>query len=372
MVAVNGVKFIKVSLENKLGYVKYDPELLGPEAVRQNIEDMGFDASLTPPAEKIEESMVRIGVKGMTCQSCVKNVEDVISEKSGVRKIAVNLEKAEAVVWYDAKQTHPAELRDQIEDMGYDASLTAQNESEHLPGDSSQTCLIRVEGMTCQSCVKNIEGNIGKQNGVKDVVVSLETKEATIRYEPLSTSPEALRNQIEDLGFDAFLARDSDSCSIGIRGMTCQSCVRNIESNISALPGVCNITVTLEDNKADIQYKSDVITAREITNKINDLGYNAKLLSDEKEPKSKQKRITIVVSGMHSKSCTNIIEKRLLELAGVNKVESSLLSETADVWFEEGKVTSEQLCAAVNAAGDFSAIVRGETGLTLKNMQWCV
>ena len=32
-------------------------------------------------------------------------------------------------------------------------------------------CGVEVEGMTCQSCVNNIEGTIGKLNGVKDIKV---------------------------------------------------------------------------------------------------------------------------------------------------------------------------------------------------------
>ena len=361
MVAVNGVKFIKVSLEKKLGYVKYDPESLTPEAIRQSIEDMGFDVSLTPPAEKAQKSMARLSVEGMTCQSCVKNIESVIGEKPGVIEIQVNLEKKEAVIWYDSKQTSPTELQDLIEDMGFTASLIADKQSEHLSSGNTLTCVIRVEGMTCQSCVKNIEGNMKKYVGVNDITVSLERKEANIKYDPSACDPETLRGQIENLGFDAFIAADPDSCSISIRGMTCQSCVRNIESNISAVPGVCKVTVSLEDNKADIQYRCNIITASEITEKINDIGYDAKLLSNEKGPESNQHHITIVVSGMHSKASTRLIENKLLTLPGVNKVESSLLSGTADVWYNEDKVTTEQLCAAVNAAGSFSAKVQGES-----------
>jgi hypothetical protein len=35
-------------------------------------------------------------------------------------------------------------------------------------------------------------------------------------------------------------------CTLNIQGMTCQSCVRNIESNVSPKPGVISAKVILE------------------------------------------------------------------------------------------------------------------------------
>ena len=47
----NGVKFIRVSLDKKLGYVKFDPALVSASGIKDSIEEMGFLASLTPPGE---------------------------------------------------------------------------------------------------------------------------------------------------------------------------------------------------------------------------------------------------------------------------------------------------------------------------------
>lgn len=37
---------------------------------------------------------------------------------------------------------------------------------------SDTKAVFNVDGMTCQSCVKNIERNVGKMDGVKSVTVS--------------------------------------------------------------------------------------------------------------------------------------------------------------------------------------------------------
>ena len=38
-----------MSLEQKLGYVKYDASITSSELIRDAIDDMGFEASLTSP-----------------------------------------------------------------------------------------------------------------------------------------------------------------------------------------------------------------------------------------------------------------------------------------------------------------------------------
>lgn len=40
-----------------------------------------------------EEGVVRVTINGMTCQSCVRNIEDVVSKKPGIVSIKVILAK---------------------------------------------------------------------------------------------------------------------------------------------------------------------------------------------------------------------------------------------------------------------------------------
>ena len=96
--------------------------------------------------------------------------------------------------------------------------------------------------MSCQSCVKNIEGTIGSRPGVVHVKVILEEKVGHVTYKTNETSPTELVNAIRNMNFDAFLppgTRASNSnnsspepvisnCIIHIDGMTCKSCVNNI------------------------------------------------------------------------------------------------------------------------------------------------
>ncbi|CAF3070072.1 unnamed protein product [Rotaria socialis] len=65
--------------------------------------------------------------------------------------------------------------------------------------------VFNVDGMTCQSCVKNIERNVGKMDGVKTVVVSLNDKNASVEFGSDKTTEQAIIEKITSLGFQAKL-----------------------------------------------------------------------------------------------------------------------------------------------------------------------
>ena len=66
-----------------------------------------------------------------------------------------------------------------------------------------QEVTIKVGGMSCQGCVKNVSGALSATAGVVSVAVSLEAGEAKVSYDPATVSANALRAVIEEAGFDA-------------------------------------------------------------------------------------------------------------------------------------------------------------------------
>lgn len=104
-----------------------------------------------------ETSTVKIGIEGMTCQSCVKNIEGMIGERPDVVSIRVVLEEKAGYIEYKTREITPHELAEAIEDMGFTASLPTSNE-ENNSISTIRTSTIHIDGMTCQSCVKNITG----------------------------------------------------------------------------------------------------------------------------------------------------------------------------------------------------------------------
>lgn len=62
---------------------------------------------------------------------------------------------------------------------------------------------IRVAGMSCTGCVRNVTGVLKALPGVMDAQVSLEEAEAQVAYDPGLVSVDQLRRAITDAGFDS-------------------------------------------------------------------------------------------------------------------------------------------------------------------------
>ncbi len=65
------------------------------------------------------------------------------------------------------------------------------------------TVTIRVEGMHCESCASSIEKKLKATEGVEDVRVSYDKKEAWVKYDDTKTSVANLREAINSTGFKA-------------------------------------------------------------------------------------------------------------------------------------------------------------------------
>ena len=163
-------------------------------------------------------------------------------------------------------------------------------------GDNNKAVLVSVEGMTCNSCVKLIERSLPEQQrGVRGVRVSLKRMEAFVEYEASSTTAGDISTTIYDMGFDTEVKTSfpTDTSSLpavlevtekekeevttvvlGVKGMVCHSCVKNIQTNIGEKEEVKEVVVSLENATATITFSSSV-TVEELCTAIEDLGFDA-------------------------------------------------------------------------------------------------
>lgn len=63
-----------------------------------------------------------IQVQGMTCQGCVNSVTRALKSVQGVQSADVSLEKNQATVTYADGQTSVSDLKQAVEDAGYDVA----------------------------------------------------------------------------------------------------------------------------------------------------------------------------------------------------------------------------------------------------------
>ncbi|MCP3738108.1 copper chaperone CopZ [Rossellomorea sp. BNER] len=65
-----------------------------------------------------------------------------------------------------------------------------------------------------------------------------------------------------------------DNVKLNVKGMSCGHCVNSIEGNVGKVNGVQSVKVHLKDEKVDVSFDSKVVSLKEITNIIEDQGYD--------------------------------------------------------------------------------------------------
>jgi Cu+-exporting ATPase len=138
-------------------------------------------------------------------------------------------------------------------------------------GPHKTSLTLFIGGMSCASCVANVEGALKSVPGVKNVVVNLATGKASVEYDPAQTTPKVMKKTVEDVGYSATL----NTASLQVTGMSCASCVANVQTAVAALPGVANVVVNLAASSARVEYSPDVTPVAEIIKTIKELGYGA-------------------------------------------------------------------------------------------------
>ncbi|XP_067241092.1 copper-transporting ATPase 1 [Chanodichthys erythropterus] len=319
-----GVSSVVVSLENRQASIQHNPKQVSAVELQKAIEALppgNFKAIIPTSAEpsflQPLVSVAEIHIEGMTCGSCVQSIEGMISQKKGVRSAQVSLSNHQGTFEYDPLLTSPEELRASIEDMGFDAflpetnslvpsvvkspssvrslslspawSTVKENEAESDAEPSTNTiskCYIQIGGMTCASCVANIERNLKNEHGVHSVLVALMASKAEVRYSPSVTDPQRIAEFIRELGFTATVMENYEgsdgTLELVVRGMTCASCVHKIESNLMKQKGILYASVALATNKAHVKYDPEVTGPRDVIRWIENMGFTASLVKKDR------------------------------------------------------------------------------------------
>ena len=62
--------------------------------------------------------------------------------------------------------------------------------------------VLRVDGMSCEHCVKSIKNAVGALSGVANVSVDLSAKTVTVEHDPAQSPLDKIKFEIEDQGYD--------------------------------------------------------------------------------------------------------------------------------------------------------------------------
>jgi len=139
--------------------------------------------------------------------------------------------------------------------------------------DSEAQCELPVQGMTCASCVLRVERALKATPGVQDAHVNFVTRRASISYDPMAATPEALARAIEAAGYEVPWAQEAFTAELPILGMTCAACVRRIEAALRAVDGVEQATVNLVTSRATVHYAPAKTNPGALADAIRGAGY---------------------------------------------------------------------------------------------------
>ena len=308
---------VSSSPNNRVILCVYDAKITSEDqfsnSVKSQLDSNGVSYTVAPLSP--ENHVALISVEGMTCNSCVKLIESTTPNNDGVNGVKVSLEAKEAFIQFNPVVTTAEMVSTAIYDMGFDTEvkkvyiMPPQPSGANGSGDvvvemespagnvemEISYTWIGVEGMVCHSCVNNIESNVSKLDGVQEVKVSLEDKNARIAYNPKLIDPDKLASEIDSLGFEAKVSpssvRESSPemgvlkvCCVGIDGMTCRSCVNLIESTLGDMEGVISVQVSLPLKEGTIEYNDALVTVDGITKAIDDMGFIVTYVASELVP----------------------------------------------------------------------------------------
>ncbi|KFQ10541.1 Copper-transporting ATPase 2, partial [Leptosomus discolor] len=432
---LHGVAKIKVSLGNQEAIIAYYPYIIQPDDLKSHISNLGYDCTIKSKSaplklgvldlerlqnanpketsaslesdgvdplvtEMSSTATVAVQIEGMHCKSCVSNIEGNISDLPGIQSIKVSLEHKRAVVQYSPNLITLSALQQAIESLppgnfkvclpnGSEANKGA-SASPALLGDlfreplqdTTGTAVIRIDGMTCNSCVQSIEGTISERQGVQHIAVSLADRTGTIHYDPAVTNGEELRAAIEDMGFDASVLTEpprqgcasdafpdsphldgpgqpgrvtAEKCFLQITGMTCASCVSAIERNLQKEDGIVSVLVALMAGKAEIKYKPEFIQPLEIAQLIQNLGFEATVIEDHAETEG---NVELLITGMTCASCVHNIESKLMRTNGIFYASVALATCKAHIQFDPEITGPRDIIKIIEEIGFHASVAR--------------
>jgi len=153
----------------------------------------------------------------------------------------------------------------------------------------AETTLQQIElpitGMTCAGCVRNVERALTKTEGVDTASVNLATERASVQFDPAQIDVNRMIQRVHDAGYGVATA----SIELPITGMTCASCVRNVERAIQKQPGILSVNVNLATEKAFVTYLPGAVRRRDLVKAVEAAGYGVLDLSNAEAPEDAER-----------------------------------------------------------------------------------
>jgi Cu+-exporting ATPase len=125
-----------------------------------------------------------------------------------------------------------------------------------------------VRGMSCASCVTHVEKALLATEGVRSANVNLAAERVDVALSP-DARVEKIAQAVTAAGYEPVV----ETLELGVRGMTCASCVAHVEKALLATPGVLSASVNLATERASVRVLKGPATIENLRHAITSAGY---------------------------------------------------------------------------------------------------
>jgi Cu+-exporting ATPase len=147
-----------------------------------------------------------------------------------------------------------------------------------------------VIGMTCATCAGNIEKGLNKVEGVNVASVNLSSEKVLIDFDEHLTSDAKLAQEVKSIGYELLIQNKISGSKFQVSGMSCTTCVNNIEKAVSEINGVEEVVVNFASETLFVKYDTNLVNSELIKKVVKDSGYIADLLEDVKKSNVNRKQ----------------------------------------------------------------------------------
>ena len=327
----------------------------------------------------------------MTCGACTSAVESAFKNIDGAGNVSVSLIMERAVVQHNPRILSPEKIRDIIEDRGFDAEVLATDApnisgEEEAPSDgkgatadnaaSLSATTLAVKGMTCGACTSAVESGFKNVAGVKSMSISLLSERAVVEHDSSIITPQAIAEIIEDKGFGAKVLEtqvspalsnggtkspssnqsqvDLTITTVAIEGMTCGACTSAVEGGFKDMEGLVQFNISLLAERAVVVHDPAKLSSRQITEIIENRGFDAKVLSSQRGSAAQStelRNVHLKVFGLPTSSSATALEDALRLLPGVSSAVVHLVTSRVNVTHNPSLTGLRALVEAIENLG---------------------
>ena len=242
----------------------------------------------------------------------------------------------------------------------------------------------KLTGVGCMKCVAKIEKNLSELSGVENIKVDVETKIMNIDFDESEISFNEIEKKLVELGYGVDKEYDENSfekskkeeivvCEFQkeekenkkneeknisenlekkqfkLSGVTCQACVRRIETKVGKLEGVKSAVVNLATEELTVEYDYERINKNEIEDEVKEIGYGI-------EEKIEASEFQVNIEGISCQACVANIERKVKKLDGVISAEVNLATNRGRFIYDSKRIKGSEIIEVINNLGGYKAV----------------